>query len=65
MLDQRVEAHMAHLNEKFERFTNDYEELRRLVMEMRSQMNDTCAPSNWHHNHDNDQPPPPLKPSLF
>jgi hypothetical protein len=51
MLDQQVEAHMAHLNEKFERFTNDYEELHRLVMEMRSQMNDICAPSNWHRVH--------------
>jgi hypothetical protein len=44
MLDQQVEAHMAHLNEKFERFTNDYEELHRLVMEMRSQMNDIWHP---------------------
>jgi hypothetical protein len=35
-LDQRVQAQMTHLNEKYELLTTDYEELRRSVMMMRS-----------------------------
>jgi len=36
MLDQQVQAQMTHLNEKYKRLTTDYEELRRLLVEMRS-----------------------------
>jgi hypothetical protein len=36
MLDQQVQAQMTHLNEKYERLTTNYEELRRLLVEMRS-----------------------------
>jgi DNA-directed RNA polymerase subunit L len=54
MLDQRVKARTTHLNEKFERLVDDYEELRRLVLEMRSQMDGTCAPHNWRHGPDYD-----------
>jgi DNA-directed RNA polymerase subunit L len=54
MLDQRVKARTTHLNEKFERLIDDYEELRRLVLEMRSQMDGTYAPHNWRHGPDYD-----------
>jgi hypothetical protein len=46
MLDQRVHDRMTHLNEKYEQLIIDYEELRRMIMEMRSQMGGSCAPSN-------------------
>jgi hypothetical protein len=36
---------MTHLNDKYKRLIVDYEELRRLVMEIRSQMDDLYAPS--------------------
>jgi len=53
---------MTHLNEKYERLATDYEELRRLVMMMRSQMGGACAPSNWPHGLGDNQPPHPLPP---
>jgi hypothetical protein len=46
MLDKRVHDRTTYLNEKYKRLTMDYEELRQVVMEMRSQMSDTCAPPN-------------------
>jgi hypothetical protein len=51
---------------KYEGLIADYEELCRLVMEMRSRICGSCAPSNWPHGLDDDQPyPPPLAPPLF
>ena len=44
MLDQRVHDQTTHLNEKYERLTADYKELRRVVMKIRSQISSTCAP---------------------
>jgi nitrate/nitrite-specific signal transduction histidine kinase len=44
MLDQRVQDRTTHLNEKYERLTVDYKKLRRVVMEIRSQISGTCAP---------------------
>ena len=34
MVDQRVQDQTTHLNDKYERFTTDYEELCQFVMEM-------------------------------
>jgi hypothetical protein len=64
MLDQQVQDQITHLNDKYEQLTTDYEELRRLVMEMRSHMGGLCAPPNWPPGLSDDQPPPPT-PSLF
>jgi hypothetical protein len=46
ILDQRVQAWTTHLNEKCKRLTADYEELCRLIIEMRSQIGGTCATLN-------------------
>jgi len=46
MLDQQVQDQMTRLNDTYERFTVDYEELRQLIMEMRSQIGVSYAPSN-------------------
>jgi len=43
MLDQRVQDRTTHLNEKYERLTADYKELRRVVMKIRSQISSTCV----------------------
>ena len=50
-------------DKKYKRLSMDYE-LRRVVMEMRSQMSGTYAPLNWSHGSSNDQPlpPPPMLP---
>jgi len=48
MLDHRVQDQTTHLNEKYERLTMDYEELRQVVMKMRSHMGHPCAPY-WPH----------------
>jgi len=40
-----LQEHTAHLTEKYEQLSVNYEELCRLVMDMRSQMGGTCAPS--------------------
>ena len=37
----------------------NYEELYRVVMDMRSYIVDPCAPPYWPHDIDDDQPPPP------
>jgi molecular chaperone GrpE (heat shock protein) len=59
-----LQEHTAHLTEKYERISADYEELRQVVMDMRSQMRSTCAFSFWPYGPRNNQPPPPT-PSLF
>jgi hypothetical protein len=43
LLQQRVQEHTTHLNEKYEWLSADYEELHRMVMDIRSQMGGTCA----------------------
>jgi hypothetical protein len=67
MLDQRVQDRTTHLNDKYKRLIVGYEELHRLVMEMRSQMDDSCAPPNWLYGSGDDLPlpPPPPAPPLF
>jgi hypothetical protein len=65
MLDQRAQDQTTHLNDKYERLTANYEELHRLVMEIRSQMGGSRAPPNWLYGPRDYQPPsshlvPPL-----
>jgi hypothetical protein len=59
-----LQEHTAHLTEKYERISADYEELRQVVMDMRLQMSGTCTFSFWPYGLRNNQPPPPT-PSLF
>jgi len=49
MLNQRVQTRTTHLNKKYGQLTNNYEELRRLVIKMKSQMDVTYAPPNRPH----------------
>jgi hypothetical protein len=65
MLDQRVQTQTTHLNERYERLIADYEELRQLIMKMRSQMDGTYASPNWPHAFVNDQPHHPPTLPLF
>jgi hypothetical protein len=66
MLDQRVQDQTTYLNEKYERLIADYEELCRVVMEMRSHMGGPYSPPFWPHGPDDDYPsPPPPPPSFF
>jgi hypothetical protein len=58
-----LQQHTAHLTEQYERLLSDYEQLRQMIMDMRSQMGGTCAPSFWQYGPGNDQPLP--APSLF
>jgi hypothetical protein len=44
LYDQGVQERMAHLNEKYEWLSADYEELHRMVIDIRLQMSRTCAP---------------------
>jgi hypothetical protein len=64
-LDQRVQKYTAHLNENYELFSVNYEELCQMVMDTRSQMSGTCVPFYWPHSSGNDQPLPSLVPLLF
>ena len=56
LLDQWVQERTAHLNEKYEWLSVDYEELLRMVIDIRSQMSGTCAPPYWPYNPWDDQP---------
>jgi hypothetical protein len=66
MLDQQVQDRRTHLIEKYELLIADYEELRRVVIEMRSHMDGPYAPPYYPHGPSDDSaPPPPLVPPLF
>ena len=54
-----MQEYTTHLNEKYKRLSTEYEELHRMVMDIRSQMGGTCAPPFWPYGLGNDQPPPP------
>jgi len=61
-----LQQHTAHLTEKYEQPSADYEQLYQMVMDMRSQMGGTCTPLFWSYGFENDQPPPPsIAPPLF
>jgi hypothetical protein len=54
------------LKQQYERLSMDYEQLRQMVMGIRSRMgDDTCAAPFWYGPGNNQPPPPPLAPSLF
>ena len=58
------------LKQQYQQLSTNYDELRQIVMEMRSKMgDDTCAASFWPYGPGNNQPPPPPPPppapSLF
>jgi hypothetical protein len=44
LLDQGVQERTTYLNEKYEWLSADYEELRRMVIDIRSQMSGTYTP---------------------
>jgi hypothetical protein len=44
MLNQQVQDETTHLDEKYEQLIADYEELRRVIIEMRSHNGDPCFP---------------------
>jgi hypothetical protein len=60
-----LQQHMTHLTEKYEWLSVDYEQLRQMVMDMRSQMGGTCAIPFWPYDPENDQPPPSPALPLF
>ena len=43
----------------------DYKELRRMVIDMKSQISGTCPPSHWPLGPEDDQPPSPPMPPIF
>jgi hypothetical protein len=48
------------LKQQYQQLSMNYDELRQIVMEMRSKMgDDTCAASFWPYGPGNNQPPPP------
>jgi len=53
------------LKQQYQQLSTNYNELRHIVMEMRSKMgDDTCAGSFWPCGPGNNQPPPPPAPPL-
>jgi len=51
------------LKQQYERLSTDYEQLRQMVMDIRSQMGDTYALLFWLFSPGNNQPPPPPPPT--
>ena len=51
------------LKQQYERISTDYDQLRQMVMEIRSKMgDDTCASLFWPYGPGNNHPPPPPPP---
>jgi hypothetical protein len=51
------------LKQQYQQLSTNYDELRQIVMEMRSKMgDDTCAAPFWPYGPENNQPPPPSPP---
>jgi hypothetical protein len=65
ILDQRVKDRMAHISADYERLSSGMTELYQLVMEMRSHMAGTYAPSYSPHGLSEDSPPPPITPLFY
>jgi len=52
------------LKQQYERLSTNYDQLRQMVMEIRSRMgDDTCAALFWPYDPGNNQPPPPPPPA--
>ena len=58
VLDQQVQTRTTYLTTDYERLSVETINLRRLVMEMKSQMGGICAPHYWPHD-PGEVPPPP------
>ena len=58
VLNQRVEAHAAHIAAQTKRLTVEMLDLRRLYIELKSQIGGTCAPPDWSHGPNEDLLPP-------
>jgi hypothetical protein len=59
ILDQQVQARTTNLIANYARLSAKMIELCRLVIEIKSQMDDICAPFYWPHSPDEDLPHPP------
>jgi len=54
------------LKQQYQQLSTNYDELRQIVMEMRSKMgDDTCAAPFWSCGPENNQLPPPPPPALL
>jgi hypothetical protein len=54
------------LKQQYEQLSTNYDQLRQMVMEIRSRMgDDTFAAPFWPYGPGNNPPPPPLAPPLF
>jgi hypothetical protein len=54
------------LKQQYQQLSTNYDELRQIVMEMRSKMgDDTCVAPFWLYGPGYNRPPPPLAPPLF
>jgi len=54
------------LKQQYERLSTDYDQLRQIVVEMRSKMgDDTYATPSWSYGPENQPPPPPPASPLF
>jgi hypothetical protein len=60
-----LKHHKTILTEQYHQLSVDYEQLRQMVMDMKSQMGGTCVPPFWLYGPGNDQPPPPPTLPLF
>jgi len=59
-----LQQYTTHLTEKYEQLSADYEQLCQMIIDMRSQISNTCVPHFWPYSPGNDQPSPPPPPTL-
>jgi len=61
-----LKQHTADLTQQYKQLSADYEQLRQIIIDIRSQMDGMCAPPFLLYGPGNDQPPPPPPvPRLF
>jgi hypothetical protein len=62
-----IQSEFIDLKQQYQQLSTNYDQLRQMVMKMRSKMDDdTCAASFWPYGPGNNQPPPPPPaPPLF
>ena len=58
-----MQEHTTLLNEKYKQLSVEYEELRQMVIDIKSQMGGTCASHFRPYSSGNDYPPPPPPPA--
>jgi len=59
-----LQQHMIHLTEKYEQLSANYEQLCRMVIDIKSQMGGTCVPFFWPYGPGNNQSSPSPPPTL-